>query len=190
MTQYQLWFIIEFIIFGLIFVPTIIAFLTGAPWVPTPMPRVKRMLELADLKPGDRVYDLGCGDGRMVHWAAKQYSADAVGLELSPLVYAWARTRNFFLRSPSKILMRDFRRINYHNAKVLMFYLLPEILKVMRPKFEMELKAGTRIISYAFQIDGWTPVYTEPKDPKRNFGRIFVYEVPKSMNANGHEATK
>src|SRR3990167_6679931 len=110
MTQYQLWFIIEFIIFGLIFIPTIIAFLTGAPWVPTPMPRVKRMLELADLKPGDRVYDLGCGDGRMVHWAAKQYFADAVGLELSPLVYAWARTRNFFLRSPSKILMRDFRR--------------------------------------------------------------------------------
>ncbi|MBI2638866.1 class I SAM-dependent methyltransferase [Candidatus Peregrinibacteria bacterium] len=190
MTEYQLWFAIEFIIFALIFIPTIVAFFTGAPWIPTPMPRAKRMLELADLKPGERVYDLGCGDGRLVHLAAKHYEADAVGLELSPLVYAWAKVRNFFLRSSSKILMRDFRKIDYRNAKALVFYLLPDILKVMRPKFEMELRPGARIVSYAFEIDGWTPVYTEPRDPKRHYGRIFVYEVPKSIKANGNEAKK
>ncbi len=190
MNSYNFWLIVEFIIFALIFVPTVVAFFTGAPWIPTPMPRAKRMLELAQLKRGDRVYDLGCGDGRLVHLAAKQYGADAVGLELSPLVYAWGRIRNFFLRSSSKILMRDFRRIDYGNAQALVFYLLPNILKVMRPKFEMELRPGARIVSYAFEIDGWTPVYTEPRDPKRHYGRIFVYEVPKSMKANGSEAKK
>lgn len=190
MTSPTLWFIIEGIIFALLFIPTIIAFFTGAPWVPTPMPRVRKMLQLAQLKPGDRVYDLGCGDGRLVHVAAKEYGADAVGLELSPLVYAWARIRNFFLRSPSTILMRDFRRIDYRNAKALVFYLLPDILKVMRPKFERELAPGARVISYAFEIEGWTPVYMEPKDRAKNFARILVYEVPKSLNANGSEAKK
>lgn len=176
---------LEIIIFIAILLPTLIAFLTGAPWVPTPEARVKKMLELANIKPGDRVYDLGCGDGRMVHLAAKLYGADAVGLELSPLIYAWARIRNFFLRSKSKILLRDFRRIDYSNAKTLVCYLLPDILKIMKPKFEAELAPGSKIVSYAFEIAGWQPVYIEPKDPKKNYSRILVYEVPKSINANG-----
>lgn len=185
-----LWFIIELILLLLILIPTMVAFFTGAPWVPTPAARVKRMLELAKLKPGDRVYDLGCGDGRMVQLASKLYNADAVGLELSPLVYAWARIRNFFLHSNAQVLLRDFRRIDYSNAKVLVFYLLPEILSLMRPKFERELRPGTRIISYAFEIEGWTPSFIEPKDPMRHFGRIFVYEMPKSKDAKGSEAKK
>lgn len=175
-----LWFIIEIVLLLIIFIPTMVAFFTGAPWVPTPTARVKRMLELAKLKPGDRVYDLGCGDGRMVHLASTVYGADAVGLELSPLVYFWARIRNFFLHSKSKILLRDFRRIDYSNAKALVFYLLPEILSVMRPKFERELKPGAFVISYAFEIEGWTPSFIEPRDQARHFGRIFVYEMPKS----------
>lgn len=179
------WFYLELIIFIAIFVPTIIAMVTGAPWVPTPMARVKRMLELANIKPGERVYDLGCGDGRLVHLAAKQYGADAIGLELSPLVYAWARIRNFFLRSPSRILLRDFRGVDYSNARVLVFYLLPDILKIMRPVFEEELSAGTRIVSYAFEIEGWEPVYVEPKIKALNHARIFVYEIPNSIKANG-----
>lgn len=182
-------FFIEAVIFAVILVPTIIAMVTGAPWIPTPMARVKRMLELAKLKPGDRIYDLGCGDGRMVHLAAKDYSADAVGLELSPLVYLWGRIRNFFLRSRSKILLRDFRRIDYSNAKVLVFYLLPDILKTMRPVFEEQLQPGARVISYAFEIEGWEPVYIEPKIKSLNHARILVYEVPNSIKANGSSAS-
>ena len=188
--SYNLWFFIELILMLAIFVPTMIAFLTGAPWVPTPQSRVDKMLELACLKPGDRVYDLGCGDGRIVHTAAKRYGADAVGLELSPIVYWWARTRNFFLRSTSRVLMRDFRRIDYSNAKALCFYLLPAILKTMRPKFEAELKPGTRVVSYAFQIEGWEPIYTEPRNRATHCGPIFVYQLPKSIKPNGSEAKK
>ena len=189
-TAEMLWLLVEVVILVAIFIPTIIAFLTGAPWVPTPLPRVKRMLELAEIKPGDRVYDLGCGDGRLVHLAAKDYGADAVGIELSPLVYLWARIRNFILRSKSKILLRDFRKISYANAQMLVFYLLPNILKILRPKFEKELSPGTRVVSYAFEIEGWEPVYTEPRIREKSYGRIFVYEVPKSIYPNGTEAKK
>lgn len=183
-------FIIEVIVLLAIFIPTIIAFFTGAPWVPTPLPRVKRMLELAEIKAGDRIYDLGCGDGRIPHMAAEQYGADAVGIELSPIMYAWARIRNRLLHSKSQIYLKDFRAIDYSNAKALVFYLLPDILKIMRPKFERELAPGTKIVSYAFEIEGWTPVYTEPRVPEHNYGRIFVYEVPKLTYAKGSEAKK
>lgn len=184
------WLFLEVVILVAIFIPTIIAFLTGAPWVPTPLPRVKRMLELAVIKPGNRVYDLGCGDGRLVQLASKTYEADAVGIELSPLVYCWARIRNFFLRSKAQILLRDFRKINYSNAQMLVFYLLPDILKIMRPKFEKELRPGARVVSYAFEIDGWEPIYTEPRNREKHYGPIFVYEIPKSIKPNGTEAKK
>lgn len=125
----------------------------------------------------------------MVHLAAKEHGADAVGLELSPLVYFWARIRNFFLRSNSRILFRDFRRIDYSNARALVFYLLPDILKTMRPVFEEMLQPGTRVISYAFEIEGWEPVYVEPKDKSKNHARIFVYEIPTSIKAKGSSAS-
>lgn len=178
--EYNFWIAIEFILLAAIIIPTIIVFFSGAPWVPTPLPRVKRMLELAEIKPGQRVYDLGCGDGRTVHLASKLYNADAKGLELSPLIFFAALVRNFVLRSKSKILFRDFRRINYCDADALLFYLLPGILKTMRPKFEAELKPGTRVVSYAFAIEGWNPVYVEPRNPQKNYGPIFVYRMPES----------
>lgn len=193
-TEYSFWLIIEVVVLGIIFVPTMIAFLSGAPWVPTPIPRILRMLELADIKHGDRIYDLGCGDGRIPHLAAKLYGADAIGLELSPLLYFAARIRNFFLRSKSKILLRDFRRINYGNAHALIFYLLPATLKKLSPKFSSELQTGALIVSYAFQIEGWTPVYVEPKAPEKNYAPIYVYQIPQSvgklMNENGAAASE
>lgn len=183
-------FYIELVFFIIILIPTLIAMITGAPWVPTPNARVKRMLELAKLKRGDRLYDLGCGDGRLVHMAARDYGADAIGLELSPLIYFMGRVKNFILRSKSKILFRDFRRIDYSNANVLVFYLMPEILQAMRPKFEAELKPGTLVVSYAFAVDGWTPIHIEPKDPAKNYSRILVYEAPKSYVAPQAQETK
>lgn len=190
MNSYTIFYLIEIIILLMISIPTVIAFFTGAPWVPTPIARCHRMIELAKLKPGDRIYDLGCGDGRLVHIAAHEYGADAVGLELSPMVYFWARIRNAILRSKAKVLLRDFRRIHFQNAKALVFYLLPPILKSMSAKFAKELKPGTLLISYAFEIEGWEPVYIEPKDPARNLSRILVYEVPTSIKASGTVAKR
>lgn len=174
----MIWLVLEILLFIAILIPTIIAMVTGAPWVPTPKARVERMLELAKLKAGDSIFDLGCGDGRMVQLASKIYRADATGFELSPLVYAWARLRNFFLRSRAKIFFRDFRRVDFSKANVIVCYLLPEILKKMSGKFAAELRPGAKIISYAFEISDWKPVFVEPRNRERNFGRIFVYELP------------
>ena len=99
-------YLLEILFLLAIFIPTVIAFVIGAPWVPTPMARVRRVLELAKIKPGQRIYDLGCGDGRFVQTAAREYGADAVGLELSPIVYAWARIRNFFMKSKARIFQK------------------------------------------------------------------------------------
>ncbi|MEK9132677.1 MAG: class I SAM-dependent methyltransferase [Patescibacteria group bacterium] len=182
--------IIEILILTAIAVPTVIALFTGAPWVPTPMSRVKKMLELANIKPGDRIYDLGCGDGRIVHLAAKDFKADAIGIELSPLVYAMAKVRAFILGSKSKIIFGDFRGINYSNAKAIVFYLLPKILRNMRPKFERELAPGTCVISYAFEVEGWEPTHIEPVSDGVTSGRIFVYKMPTSIKEKGNEAKK
>lgn len=190
MKSEMFWAIAQLILLLLIFIPTMVGFLTGAPWVPTPMTAVRKMVELAKLKPGDRVYDLGCGDGRLVQEAAIKCKADAVGIELSPLLFFFAKLRNFIKRSSAVILLRDYRRIHFGNAKALFFYLLPDTLERLKPKFEDELTPGTLLISYAFQIRGWTPIYTEPNNPAEKRFRIFVYQVPSSIKAPENSAKK
>lgn len=160
----------------LLIIPTIIAMVSGAPFVPTPMARVKKMIALAKIKPGDKVYDIGCGDGRMVYVAANDYGAKAVGLELSPLVYFLAKIRKFFWRSKAQIHFTDFRYKNLSDADVIVCYLLPESLARLQPKLEAELKKGARVVSYAFQIGTWQPTHREERDEKENLAPIWVYE--------------
>lgn len=175
--QYIGIFLIEFGIFLFIIIPTLVAAIKGAPWVPTPMARAKHMLEVAKIKPGEKVYDLGCGDGRLVYLAAKNYQADAIGFELSPIVYLIAKLRQLLWQSKAKILFKDFRKVNISDANVILCYLLPDTLKVFREKFERELKKGTRIISYAFRIGDWEPIMKLEKVPEKNLGTVWVYEM-------------
>ncbi len=168
-------FLIELGLFTLFLVPTITAAIKGAPWVPTPMPRARKMLELANIEPGEKVYDLGCGDGRLVYLASKEYKADAVGFELSPLVYLYAKIRQLIFRSKGKIHFKDFRKVDLGDANVILCYLLPQTLKVFQRKFEQELKKGTRIVSYAFKIGDWEPVMKIEPQREKNLSTIWVY---------------
>lgn len=147
--------------------------------MPTPFARAKKMVELADLKPGQKLYELGCGDGRISYLAKKYFSADSRGFELSPIVFLWAKICKFLWRSNHKIYLRDFRVINLSDADAIAFYLLPEPLKKIKDKLERELRPGTKVISYAFAIDGWNPVHLEPKVPEKNYAKILVYEMGK-----------
>ena len=160
----------------LIIIPTIIAMSTGAPFVPTPMARVEKMLALAKIKKGEKVYDMGCGDGRMVYVAANQYDAHAVGYELSPLVYVLARVRKIFWKSKAKIEFTDFRYRNLSDADVIVCYLMPDALARLQPKLEAELKRGARVISYAFSIGTWGATHREDRDPNLNLAPIWVYQ--------------
>lgn len=160
----------------LISIPTIMAMVNGAPFVPTPMARVKKMVALAKIKPGQRVYDIGCGDGRFVYIAANEYLAKATGIELSPIVYLLAILRKLFWRSKAKILLADFKMCNLSDADVIFCYLLPDVLKKIQPALDKQLKPGTKIFSYAFEIPTWELIHQEERDPKINLAPVYVYE--------------
>ncbi len=165
----------EIAVFVLLGVPTIYALL-GAPFVPTPLPRVRKMLELAKIKPGDKVYDIGCGDGRLVHLASKEHKAQAVGFELSPPVWFWAKICQPFWFSKAKIKYRNFVSQDISDADVIVCYLMPNTLKKFQEKLK-KLKKGTRIISYAFQIPDLKLVHEEEKIIDKNHSPIWVYEI-------------
>lgn len=163
-------------IFLIILIPTIRALVYGAPFVPTPMEAVKKIIKAADIKTGEKVYDIGCGDGRMVYMAAKDYGANAVGFELSPLVYAIARIRHLFWNSKAKVLLRDFKFHNFRDADVIVCYLMPDTLARLQPKLERELKSGARVVSYAFPIGTWKEERQIPRESSKNLAPIWVYE--------------
>jgi len=172
----------NFILYGVIFVsvfligiPTIYAMLFGAPWVPTPILAVRRMVIEANLKKGKKIYDLGCGDGRLLIESTKK-GATAVGYEISPLVYIAGFLRCLFYPNAT-ILLKSFWREDISDADVVFFYLLPKSIKSLLEKFRKELKKGTLIISYAFEIKDLKPIKKIERDRARGLCPIWVYKI-------------
>lgn len=128
----------------------------GAPWVPTSMSLVRKMLDMAEVGPGDLVYDLGCGDGRIIFTAARRYGARAVGFEIDPLRYLWCRLliRVLGLRDRVQIVFGDFFKQDLSEADVVTCYLLQSTNNKLEDKFEKELRPGTRVVSNTFTFIG------------------------------------
>lgn len=156
--------------------PTIMTTIYGAPFVPTPMERARQMVAMAKLKKGQRVYDLGCGDGRFVYLAANEYGAKATGIELSPIVYLWALIRKFFWKSKAVIKFGNFKSKNLNDAEIIFCYLLPETLRHIQPSLDKKIRPGTKIYSYAFEIPNWKLIHKEERNPKLNLAPVYVYE--------------
>ena len=139
----------------------------GGPWVPTAMSMVYRMLELAEVCPQDTVYDLGCGDGRLVIAAASDYGARAVGIEIDPIRYLWCQLMItiFGLRRRVKILHGDFFKKDLSGATLVTCYLLPDTNKELEDKFKDECQPGTRVVSNNFTFPG-LPLVAEDDDAR------------------------
>ena len=125
---------------------------TRAPWVPTPMRKVRKMLEMAGVGPGDLVYDLGCGDGRTIITAARRYGARAVGIEIDPLRYLWCQllVTILGLRGEVRVLYGSFYRQDLSEASVVTCYLLQSTNEKLQGKLMRELRPDTRVVSNSF----------------------------------------
>jgi len=154
------------------------------PFVPTPEPVVKRMLTLARVKPGELVYDLGAGDGRILAAAVKDFDAKAIGIELheSRCEAIAKRIERERLGNSAGVIQADFFNVNLSRADVVTLYLLSAVNSMIKPKLERELKPGARVVSHDFPVHGWVPVYVEKvRDRHLNCHTVYLYQVPGSV---------
>jgi SAM-dependent methyltransferase len=134
------------------------------PYVPTPQPVVNKMLDLAKVKKGDVVYDLGCGDGRIVITAVKERGARGVGIDLNPQRIAEAKINAKEAKVADKVKFEvgDLFKADFSEATVVTLYLLPSVNAKLRPQLWKQLKVGTRVVSHAFDMGPeWPPEKTE-----------------------------
>lgn len=145
----------------------------GAPWVPTPMSMVHEMLTMAEVGPDDTIYDLGCGDGRIIVTAARRYGARAVGIELDPLRFVWCQIliTVLGLRKRVRIVYGDFFRQDLSPASVVSCYLLSVTNKKLEAKFKSELNPETRVVSNYFIFPNLQLV-SEDKEEK-----LYLYNL-------------
>ena len=130
------------------------------PYVPTPPAVVNRMLALARVRRGDLVYDLGCGDGRIVIEAAKKHRARGVGIDIDPERIREARENAALQGVERQVEFRvgDLFQTDVSPATVVMLYLLPQINQRLRPQLWQQLKVGTRVVSHEFDMgEEWPP---------------------------------
>jgi precorrin-6B methylase 2 len=150
-----------------------------APYFPTPPVIVERMLVLAELKQGEKMFDLGSGDGRIVILAATKFKADATGVEYDESLYrqSMAEIRRLGIERNARIIHGDILGQDYSSADVLTVYLLPVSNDKIRPILEKQLKKGTRIVAHDFEISGWKPEKTEhvEDDGEGRSHTIYVY---------------
>jgi len=133
------------------------------PYVPTPQEVVDRMLELAQVKKGDVVYDLGSGDGRIVVTAAKKYGVKAIGFEIDPerIKESHENIKKAGVGHLVEIRKQDIRTVDLSGASVLTMYLLPEVNLMIRPNIWKQMKPGSRVVSHDFDMGDWKPVKVE-----------------------------
>lgn len=134
-----------------------------APYYPTPETVAERMLELGELKAGEKMFDLGSGDGRIVILAARKFKADATGVEIDDDLYrrSTERIKKLGLEDRARIVHGDILKQDYSGADLLAVYLLPTSNDRVRPLLEKQLKKGARVVSHDFEVGGWTPDRTE-----------------------------
>jgi hypothetical protein len=144
---------------GIFFVASAYSVLFGAPFVPMDRERVSAMLSLADVKAGDRLVDLGSGDGRVVIAAAKA-GARAEGWEVNPYLWlysAW-KIRSLGLQDRARVNLGSYWPVTFDDADVVTLFLITSQMPRMQRKLQTELRPGSRVVSYVFSFPDWQEV--------------------------------
>jgi SAM-dependent methyltransferase len=147
-------------------------------WVPSPMKIVHRMLELAEIQEGETIYDLGCGDGRILITAAKKYGARGVGIEVDNERIEDARRRALPFADRITFRRQNVFEVDLRRADVVTIYLLPVLNKKLMPQLR-KMKRGARIVTHSFALDGMEPYKTAHISLMDSYKRdIFAYRIP------------
>jgi SAM-dependent methyltransferase len=154
------------------------------PYVPTTDQAVEAMLKLAGVTKSDIVYDLGCGDGRIVIAAAKMFGARAVGIDINPVRIGEAKenAKKAGVENLVRFEENDLFEANFKEATVVTLFLLPNINLKLRPKLLQDLKPGTRVVSNTFDMGDWKPEkeITLEKNGEYSYlsHRLYLWTVP------------
>ena len=151
-----------------------------APYYPTPQTIVEKMLELGGLTAGEKMFDLGSGDGRIVIMAAQKFHADSVGIEIDRDLWKQSmdRIRKLGLEKTARIVNGDLLQQNYSSADLVTVYLLPESIDAkVQPLLDRQLKKGARVVAHDFEFRNWTPEKVESiaDDGEGRSHSIYLY---------------
>jgi len=150
-----------------------------APYYPTPETIVQKMLQLGGLKAGEKMFDLGSGDGRIVIMAAEKFHANAVGIELDKELFhqSMDKIQSLRLQKTAKIVNGDVLQQNYSSSDLITVYLLPLSNDKVRPILDKQIKKGTRVVAHDFEFKDWKPekVETIEDDGEGHSHTLYLY---------------
>jgi SAM-dependent methyltransferase len=155
----------------------VVPFIAGLPWFPTRTARIRKALRLAQVQPGETVYDLGSGDGRVLIMAAREFGARAIGIEISPVhcLVAWLAARFNGVADRVSIRLGNFYTTRLPDADVVFAYMTSKEAPRIRPHLERQLRPGARLVTISFDFDCWQP------DDFDNQELIFLYKMPPTL---------
>ena len=154
------------------------------PYVPTPRHVARKMLELAGVGPEDVVYDLGSGDGRIPIMAVEEFGAKkAVGIEIRNDLVQLAReeVKKRGLEGRVEIVQGDVLEVPVTEATVVTMFLLPDLMELLRPKLERELRPGARVVSHEYVMAKWKPVKVVRFEDEHMYHTLILYVAGKSF---------
>ncbi|MCX8009137.1 MAG: 50S ribosomal protein L11 methyltransferase [Patescibacteria group bacterium] len=158
--------------FGIFIFFLLVAFITGAPFVPSSQKTAKRMIELAGITSDSIIYDLGSGNGRLLLLASKRGGKKIIGIEINPLLVLFTKLRIFLSRRKHiHCIWGDFWRTDISDADIIFVYLLPWKMDKLAEKIKKETKPGTTIVSNSFIFPHW-PIAKEDKD-----AHVYVFKT-------------
>ena len=154
------------------------------PYVPTPEEVVAKMLELAQPKKGEILYDLGCGDGRIVVTAAKKYGVKGIGVDIDPqrIKESNENAEKAGVTKQVKFIKQDLFTMDFKDADIMALYLLTSVNERLRPKILDQLRPGARVVSHAFSMGDWEPDQEVTVDPGGQ--TVYFWIVPAKVEGS------
>jgi len=148
--------------FSIITLSLIISGLKGSPYVPTKNKELKAIFEQVDLKKGDKLYDLGCGDGRAIRFAVKEFGVKGVGYDVNTFLIWYSRFLAFIKGLKNiDFQVKNILSVDLKDANYIYIFLMPKLIKNLVPLFDSQLKKDAIVISHGFKIEGWEKKLTK-----------------------------